>query len=219
MMASSRQLKGCFCLFSLYGRSVYESQGSWVRRSRPTCSPASYLLLAIYRRSPYAARPPLPRAKSQLGFGMSERAHRFFCSLETLARRSLQDRGEVPPLLLRTAREITTDGSPRGRRKWMQVLGDLGGSRRAHVLLASPVEMRYLTPSSPSFLFLCTVTSLDRASYFAAAGWRACSLHAPSITVLSHLLVASHLSSCFSTFVSVPRKASLRVQRDNWLAT
>lgn len=27
-----------------------------------------------------------------------------------------------------------------------EVLGDLGGSRRGHVLLASPVEMRYLTP-------------------------------------------------------------------------
>lgn len=34
-----------------------------------------------------------------------------------------------------------------------EVLGDLGGSRRGHVLLAFPVEMRYLTPSIPPFLF------------------------------------------------------------------
>lgn len=92
----------------------------------------------------------------------------------------------------------------------MRVLGDLGGSRRGHVLLASPVEMRYLTLSVPSFLFLCTAASLDRASYSPAARWKTCSLHAPAIIVLSHLPAASHHSSCFSPLVSVPREASPR---------
>lgn len=99
------------------------------------------------------------------------------------------------------------------------MLGDLGGSRRGHVLLASPVEMRYLTLSVPWFLFLCTAASLDRASYFPAARWRTCSLHAPAITVLSHFLAASHHSFCFSPLSVSPKGSLDTVQQDNWLAT
>lgn len=99
------------------------------------------------------------------------------------------------------------------------MLGDLGGSRRGHVLLASPVEMRYLTLSVPWFLFLCTAASLDRASYFPAARWRTCSLHAPAITVLSHFLAASHRSFCFSPLSVSPKGSLDTVQQDNWLAT
>lgn len=90
----------------------------------------------------------------------------------------------------------------------MQVLGDLGGSRLVHVLLASPVEMRYLTPSIPSFLFLCMAAFLDRASYLPAERWGTYSLYAPLITALSHLLAASHHSVCFC-LLSVSPKGSL----------
>lgn len=98
------------------------------------------------------------------------------------------------------------------------MLGDLGGSRSAHVLLASPVEMRYLTLFKQQFLFLCIAASLDRASSFPAARWKTCSLHEPNDYALPHRLLHHITTFAFLLPSDISKGSLAKVQPGNWLA-